>query len=73
MPASLAPSPDPHAPPRVYAAKGVHGRVMEVLEAGRLHEARHPYTRGLLNCLPDLKRPHEVLPVLERDPAWLDA
>ncbi len=48
------------------------GRVMEVLQAGRLHEARHPYTRGLLNCLPDLKRPHEVLPVLERDPAWLD-
>ena len=49
------------------------GRVMEVLEAGRLHEAQHPYTRGLLNCLPDLKHPHEVLPVLERDPAWLDA
>ncbi len=49
------------------------GRVMEVLEAGRLHEAQHPYTRGLLNCLPDLKHPHEVLPVLERDPAWLGA
>ena len=49
------------------------GRVMEMLEAGRLNEARHPYTRGLLNCLPDLRHPHEVLPVLERDPAWLDA
>ena len=49
------------------------GRVMEVLEAGRLNEAQHPYTRGLLNCLPDLKHPHEVLPVLKRDPAWLDA
>jgi peptide/nickel transport system ATP-binding protein len=49
------------------------GRVMEVLEAGRLHEAQHPYTRGLLDCLPDLKHPHEVLPVLQRDPAWLDA
>ncbi len=49
------------------------GRVMEVLEAGRLHEAQHPYTRGLLNCLPDLKHPHQVLPVLQRDAAWLDA
>jgi peptide/nickel transport system ATP-binding protein len=48
------------------------GRVVEMLQAGRLHEAQHPYTRGLLNCLPDLKHPHEVLPVLERDPAWLD-
>jgi ABC-type dipeptide/oligopeptide/nickel transport system ATPase component len=49
------------------------GRVVEVLEAGRLHDARHPYTRGLLNCLPDLHRSQEVLPVLERDPAWLGA
>jgi peptide/nickel transport system ATP-binding protein len=49
------------------------GRVVEVIEAGRLHEAQHPYTRGLLNCLPDLHRPAEVLPVLERDPAWLQA
>ena len=47
------------------------GRVVEVLEAGRLHDARHPYTRGLLNCLPDLHRSQRVLPVLERDPAWL--
>ena len=47
------------------------GRVVEVLEAGRLHDARHAYTRGLLDCLPDLHRPQEVLPVLERDPAWL--
>ncbi len=47
------------------------GRVMEVLEAGRLHDAQHPYTRGLLNCLPDLKRPQQTLPVLKRDPAWL--
>ena len=47
------------------------GRVMEVLEAGRLHEAQHPYTRGLLNCLPELKQPQRELPVLQRDPAWL--
>ena len=48
------------------------GRVVEVLEAGQLAEAQHPYTRGLLNCLPELDRPQKVLPVLDRDPAWLD-
>ncbi|MEO1493133.1 MAG: ABC transporter ATP-binding protein [Pseudomonadota bacterium] len=48
------------------------GRVVEVLEAGQLASARHPYTRGLLNCLPELDRPQDVLPVLDRDPAWLD-
>ncbi|MDF2231795.1 ABC transporter ATP-binding protein [Albimonas sp. CAU 1670] len=47
------------------------GRIMEVLEAGRLHEAQHPYTRGLLNCLPSLEHRQEMLPVLDRDPAWL--
>jgi peptide/nickel transport system ATP-binding protein len=47
------------------------GQIMETLEAGKLHEAEHPYTRGLLNCLPTLANPHE-LAVLERDPAWLD-
>ena len=47
------------------------GQIMETLEAGKLHEAEHPYTRGLLNCLPTLANPHE-LAVLERNPAWLD-
>ncbi len=47
------------------------GRVMEVIEAGRLHEARHPYTRGLLNCLPELEHPQDMLPVLQRDPSWM--
>ena len=46
------------------------GQIMETLEAGKLHEAQHPYTRGLLNCLPTLENPHD-LAVLERDPAWL--
>ena len=49
------------------------GQIMEVLEAGRLHEARHPYTKGLLNCLPSLEHPAEMLPTLTRDPAWLRA
>jgi peptide/nickel transport system ATP-binding protein len=47
------------------------GRVVEVIEARDLQNARHPYTRGLLNCLPELDRPQEELPVLQRDPAWL--
>jgi len=48
------------------------GRVMEVCEAKRLGEARHPYTRGLLNCLPKIDAGSAGdLPVLRRDPAWL--
>lgn len=46
------------------------GRVVEELTARRLHEARHPYTRGLLDCLPRIDRRDAPLPVLERDPAW---
>ena len=48
------------------------GRLVEALPAAGLHTAAHPYTRGLLGCLPRLDRPQERLPVLERDPAWLD-
>jgi peptide/nickel transport system ATP-binding protein len=48
------------------------GRILEVCEAKRLHEARHPYTRGLLNCLPSIERPARELPTLKRDPAWLE-
>lgn len=47
------------------------GQIMETLEARRLHEATHPYTRGLLNCLPRIGGPGD-LSVLDRDPAWLD-
>jgi peptide/nickel transport system ATP-binding protein len=47
------------------------GQIMEVLEAGALHRAEHPYTRGLLNCLPDLARRQKTLPVLRRDDDWL--
>jgi peptide/nickel transport system ATP-binding protein len=46
------------------------GRIMEVCAAADLHQATHPYTRGLLNCLPRVDRPSPLLPVLERDPAW---
>ena len=48
------------------------GRIMEVCEAGNLHRARHPYTRGLLHCLPQIDSDRGELPVLERDPAWAE-
>ena len=48
------------------------GRVVETRDAATLGEAEHPYTRGLLGCLPRLDRPVERLPVLRRDPAWLE-
>lgn len=48
------------------------GRIVEVCDADKLHEAQHPYTRGLLNSLPQLDTPREKLEVLKRDPAWRD-
>lgn len=48
-----------------------NGRVMETLEAKDLANAKHPYTQGLLNCMPDLDHRNETLPVLQRDKAWL--
>jgi peptide/nickel transport system ATP-binding protein len=47
------------------------GRVLEALAARDLALARHPYTRGLLACLPTLEGGAADLPVLTRDPAWL--
>ncbi len=49
------------------------GRVVESLPASELHNARHPYTRGLLDSLPRLDRPVERLAVLERQESWRDA
>jgi peptide/nickel transport system ATP-binding protein len=46
------------------------GRVVERLAAGDLVRSQHPYTRGLLACLPSLDRPRARLPVLVRDPSW---
>jgi peptide/nickel transport system ATP-binding protein len=46
------------------------GRIVEVCEASKLHEARHPYTQGLLNSLPRLDEPRDRLDALVRDPAW---
>jgi peptide/nickel transport system ATP-binding protein len=49
------------------------GQVVETCAAGELHRARHPYTRGLLAALPRIDGGSRPLPVLRRDPAWLDA
>ena len=46
------------------------GRVVEEVDARRLHDAQHPYTRGLLNCLPQLGAPRHPLPTLDRLAAW---
>jgi peptide/nickel transport system ATP-binding protein len=49
------------------------GQVVESCAATELHKASHPYTRGLLASIPRIADGHSVLPVLTRDPAWLDA
>ncbi len=49
------------------------GRVVEQCAANDLANAAHPYTRGLLDCLPRLEGGHDELPVLKRDPAWAAA
>ncbi|WP_050522405.1 ABC transporter ATP-binding protein [Pseudorhodobacter wandonensis] len=49
------------------------GRIVEICKADKLNEAKHPYTRGLLNSLPRLDAPRDHLEVLKRDPAWSEA
>ena len=46
------------------------GKVVEECRAAELDRARHPYTRGLLACLPRIEGRHETLKTLVRDPAW---
>lgn len=46
------------------------GRVLEELSAGGLADAQHPYTRGLMNCLPQLADERHPLPTLDRQPEW---
>jgi peptide/nickel transport system ATP-binding protein len=48
------------------------GRVVEEIAAARLSEARHPYTRGLLDCVPKLGEDRHPLPVLDRRPEWAE-
>ena len=46
------------------------GRVVEEVAAGGLTDAKHPYTRGLLHCLPRLGEARHPLPTLDRQPEW---
>ncbi|MEL0553807.1 MULTISPECIES: ABC transporter ATP-binding protein [Enterobacteriaceae] len=47
------------------------GRVVESIAANELDNARHPYTQGLINALPDMQHRRPVLPVLQRQASWL--
>ncbi|WP_287098864.1 ABC transporter ATP-binding protein [Mesorhizobium sp.] len=46
------------------------GKVVEQLTASELGRAQHPYTRGLLNCMPRIGADRHPLPVLDRKPEW---
>jgi peptide/nickel transport system ATP-binding protein len=46
------------------------GRVVEEVEAMNLRQAKHPYTQGLMRCLPSLANDVRPLPTLTRDSAW---
>lgn len=46
------------------------GKIVEELPAAELGDARHPYTRGLLNCMPEIGDDRHPLPVLDRRPEW---
>jgi peptide/nickel transport system ATP-binding protein len=46
------------------------GKVVEELSSANLSEAKHPYTQGLLNCLPKIGENRHPLPVLERKQEW---
>jgi peptide/nickel transport system ATP-binding protein len=46
------------------------GKIVEELAATELANAQHPYTRGLLNCMPKIDEHRHPLPVLDRRPEW---
>ena len=49
------------------------GRIVEELAARDLMQAKHPYTQGLLNCLPRIGGTRGALPGLDRRGDWADA
>jgi len=48
------------------------GQIVERLDARDLDAAQHPYTRGLLNCLPSIGGERGALPVLQREASWAE-
>ncbi|MGN7806748.1 ABC transporter ATP-binding protein [Ensifer sp. 22521] len=49
------------------------GRIVETIDASKLDQATHPYTRGLLEALPSLDHPRDRLEVLKRQASWAEA
>ncbi|WP_137297766.1 ABC transporter ATP-binding protein [Psychromonas sp. SP041] len=48
------------------------GRIVEELEASKLDQAQHPYTKGLLSCLPNNAIKGQPIATLQRQDSWLD-
>ncbi|MGF1476700.1 MAG: ABC transporter ATP-binding protein [Geminicoccaceae bacterium] len=48
------------------------GRIVESCLASELSHAQHPYTRGLLSCLPQIEEPRAELATLVRDASWAE-
>ena len=48
------------------------GKIVEELAAGDLLHAKHPYTQGLLNCLPRIGGDRGPLPGLDRAAEWAE-
>ncbi|APO69669.1 dipeptide ABC transporter ATP-binding protein [Rhizobium gallicum] len=46
------------------------GKIVEELRASDLKNAQHPYTQGLLSCMPQIGEDRHPLPVLDRKPEW---
>ena len=46
------------------------GKVVEELPSADLKNAKHPYTQGLLNCLPTVGSDRHPLPTLQRQAEW---
>jgi len=46
------------------------GKVVEQLPASELANAQHPYTQGLLDCMPKIGNDRHPLPVLARKAEW---
>ncbi|MBB4094295.1 ABC transporter ATP-binding protein [Ochrobactrum pecoris] len=46
------------------------GKIVEEIAAKDLANAKHPYTQGLLNCMPKIGADRHPLPTLQRQEAW---
>ncbi|WP_156958845.1 ABC transporter ATP-binding protein [Labrenzia sp. DG1229] len=46
------------------------GAIVDECRANELNRAVHPYTQGLLKCMPRFESPVQRLQTLDRDPSW---